>query len=83
MTRPCGSSLKDYTLSCGLGIVAARCGILTLATQPLSKGPLWVTGCRCDDVGMTTGIPQIAADLLRRPGRVGPEAAMSLLVGCI
>jgi hypothetical protein len=42
MTRPCGSSLKDYTLSCGLGIVAARCGILTLATQPLSKGPLWV-----------------------------------------
>jgi hypothetical protein len=26
MSRPYGSSLKDYTLSCGLGIVAARCG---------------------------------------------------------
>src|SRR5215470_4423352 len=42
MTRPCGSSSKDYTLPCGLGIVAARCGILTLARQPLSKGLPWV-----------------------------------------
>ncbi len=32
-------------------------------------GPLWVTGCRLYYVGITTGVPQIAADLRYRPSR--------------
>src|SRR6267154_3044644 len=31
--------------------------------------PLWVTGCRLYYVGITTGVPQIAADLRYRPSR--------------
>ncbi len=30
---------------------------------------LWVKGSRCEDVSSTTGVPQIAADLLQRPSR--------------
>ena len=30
---------------------------------------LRVTGCRCDYVGIATGVPQIADDLLHRPSR--------------
>jgi hypothetical protein len=45
--------------------------------SPLSDGhgvshrrrPLWVKGCRCDYVDSTSGVPQIAADLSRRPTR--------------
>jgi hypothetical protein len=40
----------------------ARCG---------GKGQLWVKRCLRDDVGITTGVAQIAADLPRRPGRQG------------
>src|SRR5260370_30033262 len=29
---------------------------------------LWVMGCRRASVGITTGVPQIAADLVQRPG---------------
>src|SRR6266849_5606968 len=32
---------------------------------------LWVMGGLCDYVGVTTGVPQIAADLRQRPGRQG------------
>jgi hypothetical protein len=30
---------------------------------------LWVKGCRCYDVGITTGVPQIAVDSLQSPRR--------------
>src|SRR6266566_9652034 len=30
---------------------------------------LWVKGCRCYQVGSTSGVPQIAADLSHRPTR--------------
>src|SRR5258706_9136019 len=33
------------------------------------EGPLWVTGCLQDYVGITTGVLQIADDLLQRPSR--------------
>ena len=33
--------------------------------------PLWVMGCRCDYVGITTAVPQIAADLLPLPKSAG------------
>ena len=33
------------------------------------KRQLQVKGCCCDDVGTTTGVPQIAADLRRRQSR--------------
>jgi hypothetical protein len=29
----------------------------------------WLIGCRCCYVGSTSGVPQIAADLSRRPTR--------------
>jgi hypothetical protein len=31
--------------------------------------PLWVTGCLRESVSTTTGVPQIADDLLHRPTR--------------
>jgi len=35
----------------------------------VSRCPTWVMGCRQDQVGSTTGVPQIVADLLRRASR--------------
>jgi hypothetical protein len=36
---------------------------------------LWSLGRRCDYVGVSVGVPRIAADLLRRRSRqVGPKA---------
>jgi hypothetical protein len=37
----------------------------------IMSGPLRVKGCRCNYVGITTGVPQIAADLLHPLSRQG------------
>jgi hypothetical protein len=37
---------------------------LTRATLPSSGGPLWVMGCRSDYVGSTSGVPEIADELI-------------------
>jgi hypothetical protein len=39
------------------------------AKERRSFHPAWVKGCLRDYVGITTGVPQIAADLLQRPSR--------------
>src|SRR5258707_6558462 len=46
-------------------------GVLGLAVDmrlvACRRWQLWVMGCRCDYVGITTAVPQIAADLLPLP----------------
>ena len=40
-----------------------------LRVPELDRWQIWVIGCRCDYVGSTTGVPQIADDLLHRRSR--------------
>src|SRR5713101_6842050 len=45
-------------------------GINLISTAAMhNRIPRWVTGCLHDYVGITTGVPQIADDLLQRPSR--------------
>jgi len=41
----------------------------TCVRRPVSDYPLWVTGCLPECVSATSGVPQIAADLLHRASR--------------
>jgi hypothetical protein len=38
-----------------------------LATQCVGERLVWVMGCRADYVGGTSGVPEIAADLIAPP----------------
>src|SRR5258708_29050243 len=48
--------------------VPAQINIISTSVMH-SRCRRWVMGCRRASVGITTGVPQIAADLVQRPGR--------------
>ena len=55
-----------------------------LRVPELDRWQIWVTGCRCDYVGMTTGVPQIAANGPRgRVRRVGPGHSIACTIAAV